>query len=86
MYHVATYLLGRGAVYLEVHDDGGVQGCDCQVQVVPADPDAQSHTAQTWLPLQLPWSLQIMILACVCVQHGLDLQERQWSDACNSSE
>ena len=77
------YVQVSRTVHLEVHDDGSMQGCDSQVQLVSPHPDAQAHTAQTRLPLQLSWGLQFVILACIRVQHGLDLRSHR---ACSGDE
>ena len=37
-------------VYLEVHNDGGVQWGNIQVQVVPSNSDGQADTAEGRLP------------------------------------
>ena len=65
--------MGKG--HLEVHDEGSMQGGDRQVQHVYPNSDGEGHAAQCWLPFQLPGSLQVMVLAGICVQHCLYLYQ-----------
>ena len=64
--------MGRG--YLEVQDEGGVQGADSQVQAAARHSDGEADAAQSGPPLELPGSLQLMVLAGIRVQHSLYLQ------------
>ena len=65
--------MGKG--HLEVHDEGSMQGGDRQVQHVYPNSDGEGHAAQCWLPFQLPGSLEVMVLAGICVQHCLYLHK-----------
>lgn len=56
-----------------MQDEGGVQGADSQVQAAARHSDGEADAAQSGPPLELPGSLQLMVLASICVQHSLYL-------------